>query len=217
MGLRDARTGREEISRQIDRLQRRLLRARQETILALMAALEARDPYTHRHSVNVSLVADQLSAALGLGEGERVVIQNAALLHDIGKLGIPDAILFKPASLAPAEMMVMRGHARIGADLLRPLEFLRREWPLVLHHHEWFNGAGYPQGLAGEAIPLGSRIIQVADSIDAMLEPRPYRKALSLEEAIREVERGRGVQFDPAVAAAAVDGLRRSAASRRVH
>src|SRR6185295_18392077 len=118
---------------------------------------EAKDPYTRRHSLNVSLYAERFAQALGLGSREVEIIKIAAVLHDVGKIGLPDSILTKPAKLTPIEMSIVRQHPEIGAAIIQPVIFLRRERPMVLHHHEWYNGAGYPAGLSREDIPLGAR------------------------------------------------------------
>jgi putative nucleotidyltransferase with HDIG domain len=177
--------------------------------MVLVAALEAKDPHTERHSTQVAIYAEQLAIAAGLGSTELEVLVIAALLHDIGKIAVPDAILLKPGRLTPPEFEIIKLHPARGVEILRRMGFLERELPLVLHHHEWYNGRGYPAGLSGEAIPLGARILQVADSIDAMLSPRTYKKAIGVEEAIAELHRWRGIQFDPAIADSAVAMLER--------
>jgi len=197
------------VARDVVELEARLRRAEQATIMGLLAALEAKDSYTQRHSLNVSIYARRLCESFPLSAQERRTIETAALLHDIGKIGTPDAILLKAGVLTQAEMAVMREHASLGASILRSVSALEAERPLVLHHHEWYDGGGYPSGLSGEDIPLGARIIMVADSIDAMASPRSYKPALGLDEILGELLRGRARQFDPAVADAAVAWLRR--------
>lgn len=198
------------VARKVVDLEARLRRAEQATIMGLLAALEAKDPYTQRHSLNVSIYTQRLCEAFPLSAQERRTIETAALLHDIGKIGTPDAILLKPGVLTRAEMVIMREHAAIGASIIKTINSLEAERPLVLHHHEWYGGGGYPLGLSGEGIPLGARIIHVADSIDAMASPRSYKPAFGIDKVIGELSRGRGRQFDPAVADAALRWIRRN-------
>ncbi len=178
-----------------------------DTILGLLAALQAKDPYTARHSTQVEIYSRCLAARLGLRSEDVHVVRIAAFLHDVGKIGIPDAILVKPGRLTPEEFTVMKSHPSIGAAIIEPIGFLEPAVPLVLHHHEWYNGRGYPCGLAGNDIPFGARIIQVADSIDAMLSPRVYKAPRTLEETIYELRNNAGKQFDPLVANVAIQWL----------
>jgi putative nucleotidyltransferase with HDIG domain len=191
-------------NRRLTRLQARLRHAHLDSVMALVAAVEAKDPYTRRHSMNVSVYAEKLAQSLDLKQGEIEMIKIAGVLHDVGKIGMPDSVLTKPGKLSPVEMKLMREHPVIGAAILKPVIFLNRERPLVLHHHEWFNGNGYPEGLSGEKIPLGARILHVADSIDAMLSPRTYKAAYCIERTVDEIKKGSGTQFDPQVSAAAI-------------
>jgi HD-GYP domain-containing protein (c-di-GMP phosphodiesterase class II) len=174
-------------------------------VAALLAALELRHPGTCRHAervadlaLNLTVIASpELAAEEGLG--------HAFLLHDIGKIGVPDSILLKPGRLSENEMRVVRRHPRLGEDLVRRLRFLS---PLVVDvvgcHHERFDGKGYPRRLAGEEIPLAARIFAVVDAFDAMTHQRPYRRAQPAAEAMAEIARCSGTQFDPAVVAAFV-------------
>jgi HD-GYP domain-containing protein (c-di-GMP phosphodiesterase class II) len=175
-----------------------------ETILGLLTALEARDSYTHRHSLRVARYADRLACLLGLSARDRGLLYTAALLHDIGKIGIADGILLKPGRLDTREFDTMKTHSALGERILAPIFALSREAVLVKHHHEWWNGRGYPDGLKGRAIPLGARIIQIADSLDAMLTPRSYKTGCSPDRALRELWEGRGCQFDPDLAETAI-------------
>jgi HD-GYP domain-containing protein (c-di-GMP phosphodiesterase class II) len=137
---------------------------------------------------------------LGITDKEKLkIFEYGALLHDIGKIGIPDAVLRKPGKLTADEWVIMKTHPVIGYKVLKNIKFLEEASQIVLHHHEYFTGNGYPDGLKGEAIPIGSRIFNVADTIDAMTSDRPYRKALTLEIAAVELTRFSGQQFDPAV------------------
>lgn len=169
------------------------------TISALAAAVDAKDPHTYGHSNAVTEHAVAIAEKLGLDENEVQTIRVAATLHDIGKIGIDGAILHKPLSLNEFERMAINGHPTIGANILASLDFLQDAVPMILFHHERFGGGGYPSGLTGAAIPRGARIIAAADSFNAMVSDRPYRKALPIEVAIRELEDNAGSQFDPDV------------------
>lgn len=173
-----------------------------QTIRALAQALEQRDSYTSGHSERVTDYALKIAAALGVNEHDLELIRQAGLLHDIGKIGVRDAVLLKPGRLTPPERQHIEQHPIIGDNILHPITFLREALNIVLHHHEHWDGSGYPFGLAGEEIPLVARIIAVADTYDAMTSRRPYRDAMSHEEAVAEIRRMSGKQFDPAVVAA---------------
>lgn len=169
------------------------------TLEALTKALEMRDHETEGHSRRVVQYTLSLAQKLRVPEDQLVTIMRGALLHDIGKIGIPDAILKKQGPLDDHEWTVMRQHPRIGYEMLKGIEFLHQATPIILHHHERFDGAGYPHGLAGEEIPLGARIFAVADTYDAITSDRPYRKGRSHEAAMEEIIRAAGKQFDPQV------------------
>jgi len=169
------------------------------TLEALSAALDTRDTETRDHSRRVTFYTSAIARAMGVGEEELVDIERGALLHDVGKIGLPDAILFKPGALSEAEWAEVRKHPLIGYRMLSKIGFLENALPVVLHHHERWEGRGYPFGLAGEAIPLGARIFAVADTLDAMTSDRPYRRALSFAKAKEEIIRNSGRQFDPQV------------------
>lgn len=194
-------------NQQVMRLRRRIRHARIDSVMALIEAVKAKDPHTGRHSIGVAVYAEELARAVGLSAGDLEAVVIAALMHDVGKIAVPDMILTKAGPLTPQEFDVIKQHPAMGVTILRPLGFLERELPLVLHHHEWFNGLGYPHGLQGRQIPLGARLLQVADSIDAMLSPRSYKKARSVEETIAELHRCRGTQFDPDLADLAIAWL----------
>lgn len=170
------------------------------TLEALTAALDLRDKETEGHSRRVTEYATVIARTMGL-DGEAIgVIRQGALLHDVGKIGIPDSMLHKPGPLSPDEWDLMRRHPQIGYDLLRGIEFLDgAASTIVLYHHERYDGAGYPGKLAGGDIPLGARIFAVADTLDALTADRVYRKATSLEAAQQEIVRCSGTQFDPAI------------------
>jgi len=169
------------------------------SVQALSGALDARDHYTGEHTESVTRMVAATGKALGMSVGELQALGYAALFHDIGKIGVPDGILNKPGSLTPEEWEVMKRHPVIGAEILAPLEFMGPALPIVLHEHEHWDGSGYPDGLAGERIPLGARVILVCDAFDAMTTDRPYRSALPHEEATSRLRAGAGGQFDPAV------------------
>ncbi|MEF2145759.1 MAG: HD domain-containing phosphohydrolase [Desulfovibrionaceae bacterium] len=171
---------------------------------SLGAAVDARDHHTRLHSEEVAEMSRCLALRLGLSSGDAEVIHVAAHLHDVGKIGIPDAVLHKSGPLDEAEWQMLRRHPAIGAAIVRPVRALRQcgIMGMILHHHERFDGRGYPHGLSGRSIPRGARIIAVADSVSAMLQKRPYRSALSFAEARAEIMRCSGTQFDPEVAEA---------------
>ncbi|HCG98447.1 MAG: hypothetical protein A2074_04485 [Candidatus Aquicultor primus] len=168
-----------------------------EIMRALAMAIDARDSYTANHSDRVSRFAVALAQELGFGADDVQTIEYAGFLHDIGKIGINENILNKTSSLTSDEMSVMKTHSVISADIIRPIEFLADVVPIVRHHHEWFNGKGYPSGLAGEEIPSGARILAVADALEAITSDRPYSRALTLHEGLARLKAGVHVQFDP--------------------
>lgn len=185
-----------------------LQRQTHDALRALMQVIDVRDHHTSEHSQRVSDHAQSIAKALGLPPEEIEVIAPAALLHDLGKVGMADDILFNPKLLSPAERKRAQAHAEVGGMLLSKFPLFDRGADFVKHHHERYDGKGYPGGLQGEAIPLGARIISVADSYQAMTEDRPYRRALTPEEAIAQLVEGRGTQFDPRVADAFIRALR---------
>jgi HD-GYP domain-containing protein (c-di-GMP phosphodiesterase class II) len=179
-------------------------RAIQQSLLGLANALEAKDGYTRGHSERVSAGARRLAMALGLADGQADTIAQAALLHDIGKIGVPEAVLGKPGPLDPDEWALMRRHPLIGAQIVAPFDFLAEGAVLIRHHHERLDGSGYPDRLAGDAIPLGARVIAVADVYDALTSSRPYRAALPHEAAVDHLLQEAGRTLDPAAVAAFV-------------
>lgn len=169
------------------------------TLEALSKALEMRDHETEGHSRRVVQYTMSIAQKMGVPEEDLIPILRGALLHDVGKIGIPDAILRKPGPLNDVERAAMREHPRIGYEMLKEISFLKASAPVILHHHERYDGKGYPVGLSGAEIPLGARIFSVADSYDAMTSDRPYRKGMPHEMAVAEIVAGAGTQFDPAV------------------
>lgn len=167
------------------------------TIKALAAAIDAKDPYTHGHSERVSKMAVQLAKRLNFSEMETEYIEYAAILHDIGKIGIEDSILQKKDRLTDEEFEKIKKHPVIGAGIIDSIEFLKRCSDTVLHHHEHYDGKGYPSGLKGEGIPKNARLLAIADAYDAMSSDRPYRKKLSEQEILEELKNESGKQFDP--------------------
>ncbi|MDR7416391.1 MAG: HD domain-containing phosphohydrolase [Armatimonadota bacterium] len=168
-----------------------------EAVFALVAAMEARDPYTHGHSARVAQLAVLIGEAMHLPPEVLRSLGRAGRIHDIGKIAIPDHILRKPGPLTEEEYVLIRQHPRIGHDIVRQIPSLRRELPAILYHHEWYDGRGYPEGLAGERIPLSARILAVADVYDALTSERPYRRAWTHERAVAHIRNMAGSQFDP--------------------
>jgi len=184
---------------EVEDLFRRLNESYQTTLEALATALDARDAETLGHSVRVGAYTLAVARRMGVTEPDLTDIYRGALLHDVGKIGVPDAILRKPGKLTAAEWYEMRKHPEIGARMLQGIRFLEGALPIVLCHQERWDGKGYPARLQGEAIPLGARIFAVVDTLDAMTSDRPYRKALPYRRARAEIVQFSGTQFDPAV------------------
>lgn len=182
-----------------------LLRAQEEALELLALASEYRDDDTGQHTRRVGVVAALLARELGVPEEQVDLIRRAAPLHDLGKIGVPDAVLLKAGPIDPRERAVMRRHTHIGSRILSRSSFplMRLAAEIAACHHEWWDGTGYPAGLAGEEIPLSSRIVALADVYDSLTHARPYKRAWSMEEAVAEITAYRGRQFDPAV----VDGF----------
>jgi putative nucleotidyltransferase with HDIG domain len=190
--------------RELNRAFEKVEQTYDETLRTLGQLLDLRDNETAGHSERVKKYALKLAQAMECTPGELKDITRGAYLHDIGKIGVPDSVLLKPGALTAEEKVLMDTHVRIGYDLISGISFLAASAEIVLTHHERFDGTGYPQGLSGDAIPLGSRIFAVADTLDAMTSDRFYRKAVSFSVAKEEIVRESGRQFDPAVVQAFV-------------
>lgn len=169
----------------------------ESVIFMLAQAVEAKDAYTEGHLWRLCAYSEQLALACDLSFSQVRAVRYGGILHDIGKIGVSEAILRKPGPLTPEEIAQMRMHPEIGARIVAPMRFAREVAPIISGHHEFWDGSGYPNGLAGENIPIGARIITIVDAYDAMTTDRPYRGALSREEALRRMRAGRGTQFDP--------------------
>jgi putative nucleotidyltransferase with HDIG domain len=182
-----------------------------ETIMAFSEALEARDQYTAGHSRRVMEYSKSIGQRMKLGKQDIEELKRSALLHDIGKIGIPDVILKKETKLTEEEYAVIKSHSETGAAILKYIKSFKHLVPAVYHHHERFDGEGYPDGVKGAAIPLHARIIAIADTFDAMTSSRSYRKkALSYRTALSELERSKGIQLDPEIADIFLDILQES-------
>ncbi len=171
--------------------------ATMDQVYALAATVDARDPYTYGHSKRVAAIAESVGKATGLSIKQLADLHAAALLHDIGKIGVPDSVLAKPGNLTNREWELIKKHSAEGAKIVGYIRALSTAVPMILSHHEWYDGSGYPGGLKGEDIPLGARIISIADTYDTMTTPRLYRDVISQEEALEELRRCAGTQFDP--------------------
>lgn len=176
---------------------RRLQRSFFQSLIGLANALEAKDTYTRGHSERVAGLARGLALAAGLSDAAAETVAQAGLLHDLGKIGIPEAVLRKPAALTPEEWELMRTHPLTGAQILAPLEFFEDGVVIVRHHHERLDGSGYPDRLSGAAIPVGARIVAIADVYDALTSHRPYRPALDRGQALRQLRAEAGRLLDP--------------------
>jgi len=163
------------------------------------ATMEAKDPYTVQHQRRVTQIALSIAGNMGLPGDVLEKLRIAGTLHDLGKVGVPTEILVKPGRLTDQEFSIIKTHPMVGFEILQPLELPRQTTQIVLQHHERWNGSGYPRGLAGSDILLEARILGVADVVEAMATHRPYRPALGIDQALEELNRNRGILYDPAV------------------
>jgi putative nucleotidyltransferase with HDIG domain len=187
-----------------------------DTIRALASAIDAKDPYTRGHSERVARLAVEIGRELKLDDATLRALEFGGILHDVGKIGVPEQVLGKPARLTPEEFKVVQAHAVIGAEIVEGVEFLRSAKPAIRHHHERWDGKGYPDGLAGEAIPLIARILNAADIWDACTSERPYHPAASATVGLSILAESRGVQLDPMVHDAILRVLLREGPQGRV-
>lgn len=197
-----------EIRKYVNKLVRRkqeVIKVNQDLVLAFINTIEVKDGYLCGHSLNVSYYAKLICQQMGYSEKDCKKISLAGVFHDIGKIGVCESVLNKPGRLNDEEWMKIKTHPLIGAEIVSKIEVLSDISDIIRYHHVHYNGKGYPSGLKGDQIPIGARIIAVADSFDAMVSDRSYRKAMSVDEACRELERCSGTQFDPFVVKAFVE------------
>jgi response regulator RpfG family c-di-GMP phosphodiesterase len=190
------------------RLESRAKQAALDVIRALITAVEAKDPFTRRHSEQVAHYATHLAGRLGLAREKVETIHVTSMMHDVGKIGVPDGILTKPGRLTREEFEVIRRHPSLGESIVSQIACFSVEAKLIRHHHENWDGRGYPDGLTGEETPLGARIVRVADAMDAMLMHRSYKEPYPVEKMIDEIIRCAGTEFDPRLSALAVEWCR---------
>ena len=183
-----------------------------QSLLGLANALEAKDVYTRGHSERVGALSRELALRIGLSTAEADIVARAGLLHDIGKIGIPEGLLRKPGPLTPDEWSIMRRHPVIGAQIVAPFEFFTNGAMVIRHHHEKFDGSGYPDGLRGTSIPLGARIVAVADVYDALTSDRPYRRAMPVDAALAELRAQAGHGLDGELVQVFVESMQHHAA-----
>jgi HD-GYP domain-containing protein (c-di-GMP phosphodiesterase class II) len=191
-----------EVFKQERRREDELRRSYAATVRALANAVEARDAYTGKHAERVTAYGLALARVVGLEVANEPELEFGFLLHDVGKVAIPDSILFKPGRLTEDEYELMQRHPVVGDEILRDVDFLGDGKEVVRHHHERWDGTGYPDALAGDEIPMAARVFALADALDALTTDRPYRRARGFDEAREEIRRGVGTQFCPTVGAA---------------
>lgn len=182
-----------------DEVNEKIRDAHVSSIYALAATIDAKDHYTYGHSHNVAEISAAIARAASFNETDVEIVRSAGLLHDIGKVGIPEYILSKPGVLTIDEMDIMKSHVVQSINIIKHIPNLLETVPVIISHHEKYDGTGYPRGLSGEKIPVLGRIISIADAFDAMTTDRPYRKGFSLEQAVYELEKNKGYQFDPSL------------------
>lgn len=189
----------EERTIKLQQALRTLKKAHLDSVKVLAEAIDAKDPYTRGHSDRVKRMSLSIAKEMGFSEEKLESLEYGALLHDIGKIGIKDEILQKQGPLNGEEYQYIKEHPLIGVKIVEGVEFFRDKIPIIRHHHEYYDGSGYPDGLAGEAIPIEARIISLPDAFDAMTSARPHRGVMPLQDVLEELERCKGRQFDPRV------------------
>ncbi|MGB9716452.1 MAG: HD domain-containing phosphohydrolase [Thermodesulfovibrionales bacterium] len=189
----------ELLEKEIEKARENLMLYYEGTIKALIRAIDAKDHYTFDHSEHVAKLSSEIADVMGFSKVMKDKLEHAAIMHDIGKIGINEQLLRKESLLTEEEHAEMRKHPEIGARIVRAVPFLEDTIDVILYHHERFDGSGYPEGLKGDKIPLSARIVSIADTIDAMMRDRPYRNALSRSQLIDELQKGAGTQFDPEI------------------
>jgi len=194
-----------KVKEQKEKLEKKML----DTITSLVNALEAKDPYQEGHSKQVKEIALQIADRLGYSNKEKEMLSYASLIHDIGKVGIPDSILMKPEVLTEKEYKIMKKHPEIGEFIINPSIRNKKILNAVLHHHERYDGKGFPQGLKGKRIPKSARILAIADSLSAMMSKRPYREILPQKQIIMELKNNSGTQFDPQLVKICLDLIKK--------
>jgi len=195
----------EYLTQEIESVRQNLMLYYDGTIKALIYAIDAKDHYTFDHSEHVAKLSSIIAEGVGFPKLTKEKLQHAAIMHDIGKIGISEQLLRKDSLLTRDEHIEMRKHPNIGAKIVNAVPFLEDTVEVILYHHERFDGTGYPEGLKGDKIPLTARIVAIADTVDAMMRDRPYRKALSYSQLIDELKKGSGTQFDPEIVTLIID------------
>lgn len=208
-GRESASGGIKHLRQKIAKLTKKANQSSVESIFAFAKTIELKDHYTGNHVEKTVYYATEIARLLGLPEPEVKIIERASMLHDLGKIGISEKILLKKGPLTKKEFEKIKEHPGIGADILRPIQFLHSLVPLIRYHHERWDGKGYPSGLKGEEIPVGARIIAIADVYEALISDRPYRKAFPKKEAVKIIKGNSGSQFDPKIAEALLDVLKK--------
>lgn len=193
------------LTKEIESVRENLMLYYEGTIKALIYAIDAKDHYTFDHSEHVAKLSSIIAEGVGFPKLAKDKLQHAAIMHDIGKIGISEQLLRKESLLTRDEHSEMRKHPEIGAKIVNAVPFLEDTVEVILYHHEKFDGTGYPEGIKGDKIPLAARIVAIADTIDAMMRDRPYRKALSYSQLIDELKKGSGTQFDPEIVTLIID------------
>lgn len=187
------------LEEQVNKARENLIVAYEGTVKALILTIDAKDHYTYNHSEHVARLSTAIADVLNLPANLINKLEQASLMHDIGKIGVDEVILRKNGPLTPEEFLEIKKHPVIGARIVQQVPFLEDAIPVILYHHEWYDGSGYPKGLKGEEIPLTARIVMVADAVDSMTRARPYRDAFPMGKVLRELRENAGIQFDPQI------------------